>query len=288
MPNVRQFFSVPKDVYVTGVNLIVHNLGGTTQSANLYIPVSESFASATGVVTTTGPISTPYSTPAVFLPSSTENVVVYYHPQLDTFNRPDPTNGDSIFRYPIVGSLYSYTYIQASNGMTYQLTSWGSVGSTPADSMVEIDSNDYAIDIPNLLGDFMNVGLPSGVSVDSLVIIPRTALGDTQTANLYTPLVITTPTVSAVANVNGNTISASVYPNPATDAIFVSYAFAQATGNNTTLNIYNMLGQVVMTQDMGKNQASNMYLSIANLPSGIYNVIVSNGNEQKVLRLSKQ
>jgi hypothetical protein len=284
MPNVRQFFSVPSDVYVTGVNLIVHNATGSVQSANIFIPVIHTGMGATGINQqwTTGPNTI---IPGTLLPSSTENIAIYYHPQSDTAHFSGSNDGDVIFKtFP--GTLYAYTWARTAPGsVDYPLTAWGSVGSTPADSLVRIDSNNYVYDIKNLVGDFMSAGMPSGTTIDTIGFIPRTASGDTQTVNMYIPLVITA-TSTGVVNVNANNAKVSIVPNPATSAMLVSYAFAQQA--DVTVRIDNLLGQTVMTQHLGNNQVGNVYLSVDNYPSGIYLVTVSNGIDQIVQRLSKQ
>ena len=288
MPNVRQFFGVPKDVYISGINIIVKAAGaasGDSQAANGYIPVSEAFSAVAGQVLTTGPLTNP---PTTLLADGTENLVVYYHPQNDTshYGTDLTHDGDVIFK-TITDPLYVYAYVlegtPAAVGTTKELVGWGSVGTTPLMQMVEIDSNDYAWGLPDLRDYFIASGLPSGTAIDTLALIPRVASGDTQTINLYIPLVIST---TSVANVNNNNLKVSLYPNPATTGIMLSYAFGQQAA--TTVTISNVLGQTVMTQNLGQKQAGNVYLSVENIPAGAYLVTVTNGSNKSVQHLVKQ
>jgi flagellar hook assembly protein FlgD len=89
-----------------------------------------------------------------------------------------------------------------------------------------------------------------------------------------------------VTNVNTNDASVKIYPNPATTGMIVAYSFAQQA--EATVTVTDLLGQTVMTHDLGKNMAGNMYLSLDGIPSGIYLVTVSNGISEKVIRLAKQ
>jgi len=286
LPNVRQFFSVPPNVYVTGVNIIVKTAVGDTQSANLYLPVVHTgvLSDTVGQAWSTGPNTI---LPSTFLATGTENAVVYYHPQNDTSHYSGTSDGDVIFKH-YNGTIYTYTYAIANTAgvLSYPaLTSWGSVGTTPADSMVQIDTNDYVFDIKNVLGDFVSLGgMSSGATIDTIAFIPRTATGDTQTVNLYIPLLVSA--ALNVTNVNTNDASVKIYPNPATTGMIVAYSFAQQA--EATVTVTDLLGQTVMTHDLGKNMAGNMYLSLDGIPSGIYLVTVSNGISEKVIRLAKQ
>jgi hypothetical protein len=296
MPTMRPFLNfkggavlpggVPKNTYITGLNFIVHDTGASIiQGATQYAPVSESYALiGNGYPLSTGPVTNVPG--SIFLADANENVAIYYHPQQDTFRFGTTlSNGDSLFKSYTDSTLYAWVWAHGSNGVDYNIytSTWSSVPTTPGNTLGQIDSNNYVFDVHSLRADFMNAGLPSGVNIDSLGFIPRNAGGDVQTANLWIPLI---PSHVSVANVNANTAKASVYPNPATDAIFVSYSFAQQA--NATLTITNLMGQTVMTQDLGNRQAGNIYLSIANIPAGVYLVTVNNGTSSTVQRVVKQ
>ncbi len=78
--------------------------------------------------------------------------------------------------------------------------------------------------------------------------------------------------------------SVYMYPNPASDRVSV---FVQSNkGNNFRVDVMNMLGQVVLTEN-SVAATGNVLLNTANLTAGQYLVRVSNGAEQTTLKLTK-
>jgi hypothetical protein len=78
--------------------------------------------------------------------------------------------------------------------------------------------------------------------------------------------------------------SVYMYPNPATDRVSV---FVQSNkGNNFRVDVVNMLGQVVMTEN-STSATGNVVLNTSALAAGQYMVRVSNGAEQTTLKLTK-
>jgi hypothetical protein len=66
-----------------------------------------------------------------------------------------------------------------------------------------------------------------------------------------------------------------VYPNPATTAVFVE---ASSAGKANAVNIYNMIGEQMMTGAMASSQ-TKITLDISSLPSGVYFVQLTNGTD---------
>lgn len=79
------------------------------------------------------------------------------------------------------------------------------------------------------------------------------------------------PVVNFVAGVNENTISASVYPNPASDVLNI-----KLTENATSVSIIGMDGKVISIESVNSNLVA---VNVSNLVSGVYfyEVVAENG-----------
>lgn len=88
------------------------------------------------------------------------------------------------------------------------------------------------------------------------------------------------PVVNFTASLTENSISTSVYPNPAQNELNVS-----GVTLGSTINVYNNLGQVVLS-----TEATNelMTLNVANFVSGIYTVKTINGTNVGVAKFVKK
>lgn len=78
---------------------------------------------------------------------------------------------------------------------------------------------------------------------------------------------------AAVHNVKNAPLSASIFPNPASDVINVS--FDNVVGANTTISVINILGQVVYYGYVNGNSAA---INSSSYPPGVYSVLYNNGN----------
>lgn len=80
----------------------------------------------------------------------------------------------------------------------------------------------------------------------------------------------TVPSAGVVTPANGIQV-AKVYPNPATNTINIS--FATAATRSVTIELQNMLGQVMKTQELDniqKNQLANATFATSDMPNGVY------------------
>ena len=84
---------------------------------------------------------------------------------------------------------------------------------------------------------------------------------------------------SDIANIN--TVDFKVYPNPSNGNIVLN---TENFGSNTTLEVLNVLGEVVMTQNITEAQTS---LSL-HQPAGIYTLVMKTGNGKTVQKISIQ
>jgi len=89
---------------------------------------------------------------------------------------------------------------------------------------------------------------------------------------------VTTPT-SIEENVNA--VKVDLYPNPALDNINVSYSLNESEA--TTVSIVNSVGQVINTIQIGETQDASKTISINNLQSGTYQLIIR-GDKTNIIR----
>jgi hypothetical protein len=87
-----------------------------------------------------------------------------------------------------------------------------------------------------------------------------------------------TATSVGLTEVKNNIVNLSLYPNPAKDFLTVSIANAE----NTSIDVINALGQVVLTV---KNATETNTINTANLAKGVYFVTVSNGQQKSTQKL---
>ena len=84
----------------------------------------------------------------------------------------------------------------------------------------------------------------------------------------------------------GSTENLSVFPNPASDQVFVQ--FSSKTTENGQLEVLNSLGQAVSTSTISLNSGENQLpVSVSSLPTGNYFVRLSTGGRIAVGRLIK-
>jgi hypothetical protein len=104
--------------------------------------------------------------------------------------------------------------------------------------------------------------------------------------NLYVDnLVVYDDNSSAIAE-NENVKSLNVYPNPATDFVNVDVELAQLV--DVEINVVNMMGQIVSTQNMGTmtSGSHNIKLNTNNLAEGLYTIQIITGNKASTERIS--
>jgi hypothetical protein len=82
--------------------------------------------------------------------------------------------------------------------------------------------------------------------------------------------------------ITDNGTKMSIFPNPAKGVLNVSIDDLQ---DNTTLKVYNVMGKLVMQQQVGKAVTQ---INIAKLPSGVYMLNVNDGNSVKSMKFVKE
>ncbi|WP_188362482.1 T9SS type A sorting domain-containing protein, partial [Flavobacterium orientale] len=82
-----------------------------------------------------------------------------------------------------------------------------------------------------------------------------------------------------------NEFSAIAYPNPFNNSFNLDIK-----GNQTTpvqVTVYDMMGRLLENNTISVDQANNINIG-ANYPTGVYNVVVTQGEEVKMIRVVKQ
>ena len=83
-----------------------------------------------------------------------------------------------------------------------------------------------------------------------------------------------------------NGLGLQLLPNPATDEVTINYYTPAAA--KASVRIDNVMGQTLMTRDLGTTQAGSEAITISNLPAGVYMVTLTSGNDKMVKRLVKE
>ncbi len=96
---------------------------------------------------------------------------------------------------------------------------------------------------------------------------------------------VTTPAAAAPARLKAKEYAVSAYPNPFENNFSVS--IEGATKANVTINVYDMLGRQVENREVKAEELENISLG-ANYSSGIYNVMITQGEITKVVRMIKK
>ncbi|PQJ32475.1 hypothetical protein BST92_11290 [Nonlabens arenilitoris] len=89
-------------------------------------------------------------------------------------------------------------------------------------------------------------------------------------------LIITGADPATFSNKEDQLDSFSLFPNPATDHFTIAFN-NQLSGDKINVNVYDVLGQEVMSRSFDNNGLFEQRISTANLNSGIYLVRVGNG-----------
>jgi hypothetical protein len=96
---------------------------------------------------------------------------------------------------------------------------------------------------------------------------------------------VTTPAAAAPARLKAKEYAVTAYPNPFENNFSVS--IEGASNSNITINVYDMLGRQVENREVKAEELENIYLG-TNYTNGIYNVMITQGEITKVVRMIKK
>jgi hypothetical protein len=151
----------------------------------------------------------------------------------------------------------------------------------------EVQVYDFSVD--RILNNFQLSDFPGLVpgetySVQAAVKMPGQAdFGPySKTCTLIVPTIArenVTTSPSAVA------FDAQVYPNPFAEQFY--FKVASASSADYTLQVYDMMGRSIETRTVGSDSIESTEVG-ANYPAGVYNVIITQGENTKTLRVVKR
>jgi hypothetical protein len=102
--------------------------------------------------------------------------------------------------------------------------------------------------------------------------------------NYGTSCTVTTPAAPG-GKLMAKTFEVSAYPNPYDTAFNLN--LETPSKENVTIAVYNMMGKLVETHQVNPMEIANLQLG-SNFSTGIYNVIVSQGDNSKAVRLIRK
>ena len=92
--------------------------------------------------------------------------------------------------------------------------------------------------------------------------------------------------VSGIAEIKKNNFQLSIFPNPVSESLSVSYVLTQTS--DVSFDVYNMLGAKIKTfsfekQSAGKHETP---LDFDNLSNGVYFLKITSGGTSEIARLT--
>jgi subtilisin-like proprotein convertase family protein len=97
---------------------------------------------------------------------------------------------------------------------------------------------------------------------------------------IQTYIVDSTGTISVAENFWSHF---EVYPNPTTGMLYIIYSLREKS--DLTINVESILGQSVMSQNIGDTQENRLEVDLSSLERGIYFITLSNGSEKITTRI---
>ena len=125
-------------------------------------------------------------------------------------------------------------------------------------------------------------GTTSTLSLGSKTLVVQQSIGQGSVIGTFASGAITLrqgyiqpPSIKTSIIEEDSNLLASVYPNPFTDAVNIS--FSEEVNGNLTIVIYDMLGRKVY--DQSKRATQEMTVNLQSLSSAQYIMVVSSGNK---------
>jgi YVTN family beta-propeller protein len=122
------------------------------------------------------------------------------------------------------------------------------------------------------------VTYPDDGSFDVTLTVTNASGDDTKTEIDY----ITVDTLTFLET-NGKNIHLSIFPNPASDYVYVE--IENLSDNQFTLSLFNVQGRFISSVEL-KNEKNK--IEISNLPIGIYLIHITDGDQIKTIRILKE
>jgi hypothetical protein len=156
-------------------------------------------------------------------------------------------------------------------------------GQNVASGTVTIKPSDLGTTTQNYIGKSQFADPLLKGAVDEFRIY-NYALSDQNISNLanFLPLALTTAKVNVRTTVIKDDKQIRLYPNPVQQQLVIH---VYRVNQGATFRIYNAVGVLVLSNTLMNNTT---YLSMENLPAGMYYVQVTNGQQQLIKKMVKQ
>jgi hypothetical protein len=173
-----------------------------------------------------------------------------------------------------VTSSSELIYCEFVSGASYQFILQKLVNGTPQGSPVTLDR----------LGNFFSINMVHGLEAGTeyLVSVKLFYYGEGPQGK---DCVIRTPEAVSSTRVAAKEFAATAYPNPFENNFLVDLTTSSQAP--VSLKVYDMLGRLMTSYESKVNDLSTIAIG-DQFPSGVYNVVVTQGDEVKTLRVVKR
>jgi transforming growth factor-beta-induced protein len=133
--------------------------------------------------------------------------------------------------------------------------------------------------ITTLEGSDVTVKIMDGkVYIDDAMVTTADIITDNGVVHVIDAVM--TPITTGIRETTIDEAYVSVYPNPASE--FIKVSFEVLNENNISLELYDMLGQQIRIQNLGFAQRGNntAEMRVDDLNSGMYLIVINTGNSQ--------
>lgn len=96
-------------------------------------------------------------------------------------------------------------------------------------------------------------------------------------------IMVNAAALTGINDLNIDAVNYKVYPNPASDVVNIN--LSNATSQNVSVEVYNNLGQMVKSVNIGNAMAIEYPLSTSDLPSGMYSIRTTIGEKSATKKL---
>ena len=173
-----------------------------------------------------------------------------------------------------VTSASELIYCEFVSGATYQFILQKLVNGTPQGTPVTLDR----------LGNFFNLNMIHGLEpgTEYLVSVKLFYYGEGPQGK---DCVIKTPNATTATRVAAKEFAATAYPNPFENNFLINLTTSSQAP--VSLKVYDMLGRLMTTYESKANDLSTLAIG-DQYPSGVYNVVLTQGDEVRTLRVVKR
>lgn len=108
---------------------------------------------------------------------------------------------------------------------------------------------------------------------------------DPNTANDLSGVVVEFDCAQSLKEINANTSSLNVYPNPATAGV-TNFEFEFKGNETATVRVYDVTGRTVLTQEVKGNGIQTVQIDVTSLNAGMYNMEIATADRRGVSKFT--